>query len=143
MPLDPLLDALVLGVVEGLTEFLPVSSTGHLIIVGHLLNYTGEKANTFEVFIQLGAILAVIVVYWQRFVGLLNFKKTEGFYGFSGIKLLAVVTIPALIIGFLLNDFIDTKLFSPATVAIGLAVGGLALLVVERFLNRFRQFSCS
>ena len=134
--MDEILKAAVLGVVEGLTEFIPVSSTGHLIIVGHLLNYTGEKANTFEVFIQLGAILAVIVVYWQRFMGLLNFNKTEGFYGLNGIKLLVVVTIPALIMGFLLNDFIDTNLFSPATVAIGLAVGGLALLVVERYLPK-------
>ena len=63
--------AIILGVVEGLTEFLPVSSTGHLIIVGHLLGFIGEKAASFEVVIQLGAILSVVVLYWRRFIGLI------------------------------------------------------------------------
>ena len=62
--------AIILGIVEGLTEFIPVSSTGHLIVVGNLLRFEGEKASTFEVAIQLGAILSVVVLYWDRFLGL-------------------------------------------------------------------------
>jgi undecaprenyl-diphosphatase len=137
--MDDILKSVIMGIVEGLTEFVPVSSTGHLIVAGHLLNFKGdnpELANTYEVVIQLGAILAIVVLYWQRFLGLFQFDNREGFHGLNGIKLLIVVTIPALIIGFLLNDFIDTNLFNPTTVAIGLAVGGLALIIVERFLPK-------
>ena len=68
--MDNLFTALILSIVEGLTEFLPVSSSGHLILVGDLLNFSGEKAATFEVVIQLGAIMAVVVLYWKRFWGL-------------------------------------------------------------------------
>jgi undecaprenyl-diphosphatase len=139
-----IIQAIILGIVEGLTEFIPVSSTGHLIIAGHLLGFTGEKADTFEIFIQLGAILAVLVFYWRRFLGLFDFRQVPGeenaFRGINGLKLLVIVSLPALILGFITHGFIKDKLFSPLTVAIGLAVGGVAILVVERLLQKPEKF---
>lgn len=131
-----IITAIILGIVEGLTEFLPVSSTGHLIITGNLLDFTGTKADTFEVFIQLGAILAVVWLYRQRFFQLLDFSKAKGLQGKRGIGLLLLTTLPALVVGFLLHDFIKDHLFQPSTVAIGLAVGGAALIVFERFQHK-------
>lgn len=128
-----ILTAIILGIIEGLTEFLPVSSTGHLILAGTALNFTGAKASTFEVFIQLGAILAVVWLYRQRFVSLLEFSKDKGLQGKRGLWLLFLTTLPAMIAGFLLHDFIKDNLFRPETVAAGLAVGGVILIVFERF----------
>ena len=93
--------AVILGLVEGITEYLPVSSTGHLIVAGNLLNFPGEKASCFEVFIQLGAILAVLVLYWRRFWGLIpaqgiRWRQEEGFSGIRGLTILALTTLPAL-----------------------------------------------
>lgn len=136
MELVDFLRAFILGIVEGATEFIPVSSTGHLIIVSHLLDYTGPKAETFNIFIQMGAILAVVVLYRQRFINLFNFRSQEGFSGFNGLRLLALTSIPILIVGFLGRDFIKQVLFSPGTVAIGLIVGGVALVVIERVLPK-------
>jgi undecaprenyl-diphosphatase len=124
-----------LGLVEGLTEFIPVSSTGHLIIAGHFLNFEGDLASTFEIFIQLGAILAVVAVYWKRFAGFLNFNSTAGFGGLNGIKLLFLTTLPALILGALLHGFIKLHLFNIFTVAIGLGVGGVVIILAEKFLS--------
>ena len=134
------LQAIFLGVVEGLTEFIPVSSTGHLILAGHLVNYTGEKANTFEIFIQFGAILAVVVLYRKRFLGLLTFKKTDNFSGLNGLWLIALTTLPGAILGILTYSLIKERLFNPITVAIGLLVGGIAILVVERFRPKATYF---
>jgi len=129
--------AAILGIVEGLTEFLPVSSTGHLIVVGDLLECSGEKAACFEVFIQLGAILAVVVLYWERFIGLI--PRPSGplvagvrFAGVRGLLLLALTTVPALLAGFLLHKLIKAHLFGPITVAWALGVGGIAIIVAER-----------
>ena len=90
--------AVILGIIEGLTEFLPVSSTGHLIIAGHLLGFTDETADTFEVFIQLGAILAVVVLYWRRFVALLPYESSGvvGSRRESGARELRGVEMPWL-----------------------------------------------
>jgi undecaprenyl-diphosphatase len=125
--------ALVLGLVEGLTEFLPVSSTGHLIIAGHLLGYAGEKASTFEIFIQLGAILAIVWLEWDRFWGLLRPDPARGFSGGRGSVLLGLTTLPALVAGALLHDIVKGRLFGPVPVAIGLLAGGVGILLAERF----------
>lgn len=128
-----LVKAALLGIVEGLTEFLPVSSTGHLIIAGEWLNYTGDEANTFSIFIQLGAILAVIVYFRERFLDLLRPSSVTGLHGHRGIGLLALTTLPALIFGLLAHDAIKAHLFSVKTVAIGLAMGGIWILLTEKF----------
>jgi undecaprenyl-diphosphatase len=128
------LQAIILGIVEGITEFIPVSSTGHLIIVGHLLGYKGEKAAFFEIVIQFAAILAVVWLYKERFLGLLDFKNPDqsSFRGINGLKLLAWACAPAFVLGFLFRDFIKAYLFSPVTVALALIVGGIILLFIDR-----------
>ena len=123
--------AFILGVVEGLTEFLPISSTGHLIITGHLLDFTGPKAETFDVVIQLGAILAVMVLYWDRFTGLLKSNPAQRFSGPYGIWLLFLTSLPAVIVGLLTHRYIKEYLFTPYTVAIALAVGAVLIFIVE------------
>ncbi len=125
--------AIILSIVEGLTEFLPVSSTGHLILAGEMLGFTGEKAATFQVIIQLGAIMAVVVLYWSRFWGLLFPPKDSSlrFSGLRGIGLLILTCIPACVLGLLLHSYIKS-LFTPATVLMALVVGGLFMIIVER-----------
>jgi undecaprenyl-diphosphatase len=127
-----IIQAILLGLVEGLTEFIPVSSTGHLILAGHLLGFVGEKADTFDIFIQLGAILAVVFLYKERFLSLLSFQKGNGFSGMNGMILLSLTTLPALLIGALAHSAIKQYLFSPVTVAWGLGVGGIVMILVER-----------
>ncbi len=124
--------AVLLGIVEGVTEFIPVSSTGHLIVAGRLLGFGGERAATFEIFIQLGAILAVVVQERRRFVALLRPAAAPGFSGPRGWALLGLTSSPALLLGYLTHDFIKARLFGPATVALALAAGGVAILLAER-----------
>lgn len=125
------LTAIILGIVEGLTEFLPVSSTGHLIITGHLLDFTGPKAETFEIVIQLGAILAVVILYWSRFLGLIR-PTSSPFSGLRGLYLLFLTSLPASLLGLLAHDLIKAYLFSPITVAVALAIGAVAIIIVEK-----------
>ncbi len=127
--------SIILGLVEGITEFMPVSSTGHLILIGHVIGFEGQKASTFEVFIQLGAILSIVFLYRKRFLGLLSWNR-DGFYGLRGIILLLLTTIPAVIAGFIAHDFIKEHLFSPLTVLAGLFVGGAWMIATEYFLHR-------
>lgn len=129
------LNAILLGLVEGLTEFLPVSSTGHLIISGHVLGFTGPKADTFEIVIQLGAILAVVVLYWPTFWGLVR-PTDRAFSGVRGLTLLFVTSLPAALLGLFAHSAIKEHLFSPLTVAAALAAGALAILLVERMPRR-------
>ncbi len=129
--MDHYISATILGVVEGLTEFLPVSSTGHLIIAGHLIDFTGPKADSFEVIIQLGAILAVVAIYWRRFVGLVVPRPGERFSGLYGLWLLFLTSLPASLLGLAAHDYIKAYLFTPTTVALALAVGAAAILYVE------------
>ena len=134
--MDSLFTATILGIVEGLTEFLPVSSTGHLILTGHALGFTGEKAATFEVVIQLGAILAVVALYRDRFLGLLRRDPARPFSGMRGIWLLVLTSIPASLLGLAAHDYIKEHLFGPQTVAWALGVGALAILGVEAWRRR-------
>lgn len=131
--------AVVMGLVEGLTEFLPVSSTGHLILAGHALDFTGAKADTFEIAIQLGAILAVVVIYFDRFLGLVKPDPARSFSGVRGLWLLFLTSLPALGIGFLLHHAIKTHLFGPKTVALALFVGALLMFVVEARAARLKR----
>lgn len=122
--------ALILGLIEGITEYLPISSSGHLILAEHLLHFEGEKADIFTVIIQPGAILAVVVLYWKRFRGLLFGQK--GFAGWRGIWLLLLTTLPACVFGLLLHSLFKDQLFSPATVFAALITGALCMILVEK-----------
>jgi undecaprenyl-diphosphatase len=127
--------AIIMGIVEGLTEFLPVSSTGHLILTGHLLEFTGTKANTFEVVIQLGAILAVAIIYWKRILNLFGLLKEKTSVPSSRkLNLIHVILamMPALGLGLVAHGFIKEYLFTPATVLIGLVVGGIFMIIAEK-----------
>ncbi|BBN54948.1 undecaprenyl-diphosphatase [Pseudomonas chlororaphis subsp. aurantiaca] len=123
--------ALILGVVEGLTEFLPISSTGHQIIVADLLNFGGERAMAFNIIIQLGAILAVVWEFRRKIldvvVGLPTQRNAQRFT----INLL-IAFVPAVVLGVIFADLIHEYLFNPITVATALVVGGLVMLWAER-----------
>ncbi len=126
-----LLKALVLGVVEGLTEFLPISSTGHLILVGDLLDFNDQKGLVFEIVIQTGAMLAILVEYRKRFTGVLlglgSDPKARSF-----VINLIVAFVPAAVLGLAFNSAIKAALFKPVPVAIAFIVGGLIIIWVER-----------
>lgn len=124
--------AIILGIVEGLTEFLPVSSTGHLILAGELLGRNGRAWETFEVVIQLGAILAVVVLYRQRFFGLLRHNAQQPFSGLRGIGLLFITCLPAGIVGLVFHSVIKAHLFGTTTVLCALVAGAALMIVVEK-----------
>jgi len=132
------ISALILGAVEGFTEFLPISSTGHLILVGDLLGFQSDIGKVFEVVIQLGAILAVVVFsfgrLWRVLVGLPNDPGARRFA-------LAVIVafLPAAVLGAIFHDFIKNVLFSPWVVVVTLVLGGIAILVLERIAPRPRH----
>ncbi|MCO7176379.1 undecaprenyl-diphosphate phosphatase [Sporolactobacillus kofuensis] len=130
--------AIILGAVEGLTEFAPVSSTGHLILAADLLHFTGDRAKTFEVIIQLGSIMAVVVLYWKRLWSLFGLYRNEPKSGPEHLNLLHIIVagIPAIILGFLLRDFIKEYLFSPKSVLIALVVGGILMIIAERIAKK-------
>ena len=126
-----LVQAVILGIVEGLTEFLPVSSTGHLIIVGDTLGFTGERAKAFEIFIQLGSILGVMWYYRARVWALASGMHRAPERRF--ILNLLIAFLPAAVIGLLTHKYIKAYLFSPITVAVALIVGGFLIFVIERW----------
>jgi undecaprenyl-diphosphatase len=132
-----LIKALLLGVIEGLTEFLPISSTGHLIIAGDLLGFTGDRANSFEIVIQLGAILAVFWFYRRRLMNVMRGLPSDpGARKF--VLNLAIAFAPAAALGVLFHDFIKEYLFTPIVVAVTLIGGGFAILLIERLPHRIR-----
>ncbi len=130
-----LFKSLILGLVEGVTEFIPVSSTGHLILAGDLLGLADEKAKVFEVFIQLGAILAVVWLYREKLLGVIKGipRRKEAC---SFIWNILVAFLPAAVFGLLLHKIIKAYLFNPITVAAALIAGGIAILLIERMSHR-------
>jgi len=134
--LTELLTVILLGIVEGITEFLPVSSTGHLILATRLLGYDAGRWEVFNVVIQLGAILAIVVLYWRTFwaVGMGLFRREPKSWLF--LRNLVVAFIPAAVIGLALHKYIEALLGNAEVVAIALVVGGFAILAVERFAPR-------
>jgi undecaprenyl-diphosphatase len=130
--MDPTLTAILLGIVEGLTEFVPVSSTGHLILATELFGYDAGEWSMFNVVIQLGAILAVVVQYWRTFwsagIGVLTLQAE----GLRFARNILVAFIPSAVLGLLLKDHIDTMLGNPSIVCWALIVGGIAILGIEK-----------
>ena len=126
-----LVKAAVMGVVEGLTEFLPISSTGHLILAGALLGFDDEKSKVFDIAIQTGAIFAVILVYWQKIRDTVRALPTERQAQRFALNVL-IAFVPAVMLGLLLGKAIKAHLFTPAVVASAFIVGGLIILWVER-----------
>jgi undecaprenyl-diphosphatase len=127
-----LLKAAVLGLVEGATEFIPVSSTGHLIVVSNWLGLVDERAKTFDIFIQLGAILAIVWLYRVRLArAVLAARQDPKSRRFIGNLLIAF--LPAALVGLAAHDWIKARLFDPTVVAVALVVGGLLILLIERW----------
>jgi len=124
--------ALLMGIVEGITEFLPISSTGHLILLGELLGFQGPPGKTFETSIQLGAILAVVVVFWPTLMALVTRAWRPGPERFYAINLL-LAFLPAAVIGATLHGPIMRALFNPWVVCVALILGGVAIIVIERY----------
>lgn len=127
-----LLQAVFLGVVEGVTEFLPISSTGHLIVAGDLIGFSGPLATVFEVVIQLGAILAICVLYARKLFGV-AFGLVDDPAARHFAMAIIIAFLPAAFFGFLLHDFIKSVLFNPTVVCASLIVGGIAILAIERW----------
>ena len=130
--------AIGLGIVEGVTEFLPVSSTGHLILAGYFIDFPEELGKVFEVVIQLGAILAIVVLYWRKLWGaVLDLPRSAKARHFA--LSIIVAFLPAAVLGAALHDFIKRVLFSPWIVATTFVLGGIAILVIERLRPAFRH----
>ncbi|MEK4976263.1 undecaprenyl-diphosphate phosphatase [Bacillus sp. FSL K6-6540] len=126
--------AIILGIIEGLTEFLPVSSTGHLILAGNLLSFEGDAAITFKIVIQLGAVMAVLILYWKRYLEIganlirMDFSQSKGL----NVIHMILAMLPALILYLLFKDTIKSQLFGPTPVLIGLVAGGLLMIIAAR-----------
>jgi len=133
--LNEYLIAVIIGIVEGLTEFLPISSTGHMILVGSMLGFEGEKASVFEVFIQLGAILSVFILYRDKFLRMMDLRRMTSTDGLSAWHVAAGI-VPVAGVGYLLHKPIKAFLFSPFTVIVGLVLGAVVMLVAEKVARR-------
>lgn len=138
-----IIKAIILGLVEGLTEFDPVSSTGHMILVDDMWLQSEQfltkyVANTFKVVIQLGSILAVLVVFRDRFIDLLGLGRNRNIQQTQRLKLTQVIVglIPAGVLGVLFEDYIDENLFSTSTVLIGLFIGGIFMILADLFASK-------
>lgn len=127
-----LLIAIILGIVEGVTEFLPVSSTGHLILATELLGFNAEQWSAFNVIIQLGAILAIVVLYWRTFWAVLEGLLKANPVSVRFVRNILAGFLPSAILGFLLIKHIEALLGNAVVVAVALIVGGVAILIIER-----------
>jgi undecaprenyl-diphosphatase len=141
MPL--LLIAIILGVVEGVTEFLPVSSTGHLILATELLGFDAEKWAYFNVIIQLGAILAIVVLYWRTFFAVLEGLFRRNAVSWRFVRNVLIGFAPSAILGFLLIKHIEALLGNAKVVAIALVLGGVAILAIERLARHAETIGVS
>jgi len=130
-----LLIALILGIVEGVTEFIPVSSTGHLILATELLGFDADKWSAFNVIIQLGAILAIVVLYWRTFWAVLEGLLRRQAMSWRFVRNILIAFLPSAILGFLLINRIEALLGNGLVVAIALVLGGVAILVIERIVK--------
>ncbi|TMJ16544.1 MAG: undecaprenyl-diphosphate phosphatase [Alphaproteobacteria bacterium] len=130
-----LLTIILLGIVEGVTEFIPVSSTGHLILANALLGFDPQQWLVFNVVIQLGAMLAVVVLYWRTFWDVITGLLRRDAEAWRFVRNLLIAFLPAAVVGLILHDAIEVLLGSPVTVAVALIVGGVAILVIERLIR--------
>jgi undecaprenyl-diphosphatase len=139
--MDPILTAILLGIIEGLTEFLPVSSTGHLILASELIGFTDEGSVAFQIAIQVGAVLAVLVAYWRRFwdVGMGLLRRERGPILFT--RNILIGFLPAMLVGVIAYEAIRAALQTPVLVAVALIVGGIAILLIERMVKQVRHES--
>src|SRR3954447_19744382 len=130
-----LLIAIILGIVEGVTEFLPVSSTGHLILASTLLGYNADQWKAFNVIIQLGAILAIVVLYWRTFWAVLEGLFRANPMSWRFVRNILIGFLPSAILGFLLIKNIEALLGNAVVVAWAFILGGFAILVIERLVK--------
>ncbi len=130
--MDLFIKAVILGIIEGITEFLPISSTGHLIIANRFIEFTGDFANMFDIIIQLGAILSVVVFFWRRLCPFSRNKTVEEKRRTWMLWEKSIIgVLPALVIGALFGDKVEELLFNPVVVALALLVGGVILWWLE------------
>jgi undecaprenyl-diphosphatase len=147
--MSDIISSIILGIIEGLTEFLPISSTGHLILAEQFIGKEGSFANTafteaFDIIIQLGAILSVVFYFWKKLFPFSSHKSLAEKRETYALWMKSIIgVIPALILGVLLNDFIKAKLFNPTVVAIALIVWGLVLILVEQRVRRAKVSNLS
>src|SRR3954466_11104116 len=130
-----LLIALILGIVEGVTEFIPVSSTGHLILATELLGFDADKWAAFNVIIQLGAILAIVALYWRTFWAVLEGMLHGQAVSWRFVRNILIAFLPSAILGFLLINRIEALLGNGLVVAVALILGGIAILVIEKLVK--------
>ena len=129
--------AVILGIVQGLTEFIPVSSTGHLIVVGQLLEFGGSFAKTFDIAIQLGSIMAVVIIYKDNFREYLRPKPNLKIY--PNIFHIAITIIPVAIVGYFVHDLMKQYLFTPFTVAVGLILGSFLMILADYYHKQTKR----
>lgn len=135
-----LLTVILLGIVEGLTEFIPVSSTGHLVLAGELLGFKSQASGTFEIVIQLGAILAVVVLYWKRFWDVLIGLGRANPAAIAFTRNIALGFLPSAVIGLVIYKMVKAMLENPMIVAVALILGGIAILAIERAVKKPHTF---